>query len=371
VVILAVAGAGYLVYRHFAAAGAAAAAKAQGAGGMALPVEGIAARQGEISTRLQVAGQLQAQDGVVLKSEVTGRVVEIAVKDGTPVKKGALLVRIDDSVQKADLAKALADLEVSEANVGRYQRLQQIGAASTLQVDNARAQAKLARANVQGAKAALDKMHITAPFDGAAGIVQVTSGEMIQPGQAIVAVTDARKMKVIFSLPERDALAMKPGVDVDVIPNDDVNTTPISGTIAALDGRVDPATRTVAAKVLVDNADGALVAGQFVRVSVPTHTVADAVIVPDSALVPNGSDIFVYVVNPAAKGMTMSSRTTVTVGLRTDNEAQITSGVQAGQIVVTAGQQKLMAPVMPVMVLSPTNITRSEATVEPLSNKSE
>jgi membrane fusion protein (multidrug efflux system) len=119
-------------------------------------------------------------------------------------------------------------------------------------------------------------------------------------------------------------------------------------------------------KVLLDNADGRLVAGQFVRVRVPVRSVSDAVIIPDQALVPVGNQTFAYVIVPGKDGGVMASKTTVEVGLRGANRVQVTAGVQSGQQVVTAGQQKLQAPTTPVKLLSPTQVTVPPAEVEEL-----
>jgi len=208
----------------------------------------------------------------------------------------------------------------------------------------------------------LARYQIAAPFDGVAGIAQVNVGELVQPGELLVAVTDNARLKVTFKVPDTQATNLDEGAAVAVL----AEGREVSGTIAALDGRVDPLTRTLEAKVVLDNSDGALVAGQFVRVRVPVKAVDDAVTVPDQALLPQGDTVQVFVVVPGENGSQMASRTTVTVGLRAGGKAQIVQGVQAGQMVVTAGQQKLQAPTMPVMVQSPTAITVAPQAVEEL-----
>lgn len=363
-------GGGVYWYMHAQAAGAAAAAQAAKAGAsMAVPVEVAAAVTGPLSETLEVAGQVQADTGVELRSEVTGRVVAVKAKDGEPVKKGSLLVVLDDSVQRATLAQAQANHELAQANVGRYQRLVAVGAASQLQVDQAVAEDKLQVANIQMAQANLAKFRIVAPFDGTAGIAQVNVGDLAQPGELLIALTDNNTLKVSFKVPETQATSLKVNAPVRVrseaAPGVE-GPTEVTGTIAALDGRVDPASRTLEGKILLDNHDGALVAGQFVRVRVPVRDVSDAVIVPDSALLPQGETIFAYLIVPGKDGGVVASRTTVTVGLRSANRAQIVSGITEGQQVVTAGQQKFRGLVTPVKLLSPTYIDVPPAAVEEL-----
>ncbi|RYG60563.1 MAG: efflux RND transporter periplasmic adaptor subunit [Alphaproteobacteria bacterium] len=344
-------------------------APAGGPQGGGIAVEVVKATQGPIAETLEVAGQVDASSGVELRSEVTGRVVALRFTDGASVKKGNALVVLDDSVQRATLAQADAASALAEANVGRYQRLVEVGAASRLQVDQAVAQAKLEKANIQMAQANLAKFRIAAPFDGATGIAQVSVGDLVQPGELLVALTDNAQMKITFKVPEVQAASLQVGAPVTVrVDNGTDRTSPtvIEGEIAALDGRVDPASRTLQGKVLLDNKDGVLVSGQFVRVRVPVRTADDAVVVPDSAIVPQGNGVFAYVITTGEEGRNMASRTTVEVGLRTANKAQIVKGVQAGQQVVTAGHQKLQGPLMPVQLRSPTEVTVSPQAVEEL-----
>ncbi len=285
------------------------------------------------------------------------------------VKQGAALVVLDDSVQRATLAQAEASSALAEANVGRYQRLVEVGAASRLQVDQAVAQAKLEKANIMMARANLAKFRIAAPFDGATGIAQVSVGDLVQPGQLLVALTDNAALKITFKVPEAQATTLQVGAPVTVrIDNGTSRTSPtlIEGEVAALDGRVDPASRTLQGKILLENKDGVMVSGQFVRVRVPVRSSEDAVVVPDSAIVPQGNNVFAYVITTGEDGRTMASRTTVDVGLRTANKAQILSGVHAGQQVVTAGHQKLQGPLVVVQLRSPTLVTVTPQAVEEL-----
>lgn len=345
-------------------------APAGGPPGGGVAVEVVQAVEGQIAETLEVAGQVEAHAGVELRSEVTGRVVGLRFKDGSLVKKGHALVLLDDSVQRATLAQAEAASALAEANVGRYQRLVDVGAASQLQVDQAVAQAKLEKANIMMAQANLAKFRLAAPFDGVAGIAQVSVGDLVQPGELLVALTDNSKLKITFKVPEAQATSLQVGAPVTMrlTGGVDANASPtlVQGTVAALDGRVDPATRTLQGKILLDNADGTLVAGQFVRVRVPVRSAEDAVVVPDSAIVPQGNNVFAYVIVPGENGGVTASRTTVEVGLRGANKAQIVRGVQAGQQVVTAGHQKLQAPTVPVQLRSPTAVTVAPQAVEEL-----
>lgn len=331
-------------------------------------VESMLVRRGNLSDTLTVVGQVQANQGVQLRSEITGRVARLPLQEGSRVVRGTLLVQLDDSVQRAELARAEATLQLSENNLGRTQRLLADNAASQQALDNAVADAKLARANVQLAKANLAKAYIMAPLDGVVGIRQVNVGDYIQPGSVLVAVTENDKLRVTFRLPEQVAAGMRVGTPVTIIA--DSTNVQVTAPITTLDTQVDPASRTRQAQVVLDVGEEGLVAGQFVRVTVPTATVANALIVPTQALVPSGQTTNLFVVTTSGT-QTVASRTTVTVGLRVKDFVQITAGVTQGQRVVTAGQQKLQAPVMPVTLVTPTVITVRPAPVEELPMNAE
>lgn len=337
-------------------------APAQGGAKPPLPVEATTALQGRIAESLVVVGQVTPLFGAEIKAEIAGRVVRLNKPDGSNVKKGEEIIRLDDSVLAAQMAQASANLSVAKNTAARTGRLLDVGAASKQEAEQAAAASSLAAANVQLAKANLEKARIVAPFDGVLGVAGVTVGTYVNPGDTLTTLAQPEKVKVVFRLPEAQARQVVTGSDARVL-TDDGQEHPAK--VVAVDSLVDTATRTVQGRIDLDNADGTFTPGQFVRVSVDVKVADNVVLVPDMALVPMGGAMVVYVVNNTDKG-TVSSRTTVEVGLRGNNQAEITKGVNPGQLVVTAGQQKLQAPVMPVKVGSPTTITVRPASVETL-----
>lgn len=325
-------------------------------------IEATTATQGRLAESLVVVGQVTPLFGAEIKAEIAGRVVRLGKPDGSAVKAGEEIIRLDDSVLAAQLAQASANLSVARNTAARTGRLLEVGAASKQEAEQAAAASSLAAANVQLAKANLEKARIVAPFDGVLGVAGVTVGTYVNPGDTLTTLAQPEKVKVVFRLPEAQARQVAPGSDARVL-TDDGGEHPAK--VVAVDSLVDTATRTVQGRIDLDNADGTFTPGQFVRVSVDVKVADNVVVVPDMALVPLGGGMVVYVVNSTDKG-TVSSRTTVEVGLRGNNQAEIVRGVQAGQRVVTAGQQKLQAPVMPVTVGSPTTITVRPASVETL-----
>lgn len=332
-----------------------------------LTVEATAATQGRIAQPMVVVGQVSPLFGAELKAEIAGRVVKLAMPDGSTVKAGQELIRIDDSVLAAQLAQASANLSVARNTAARTARLLEAGAASKQEAEQAAANASLANANVQLARANLEKARIVAPFAGVLGVAQVTVGTHVNPGDTLTTLAQPENVKIVFRLPEAQARQVAPGADARVL-TDDGEEHPAK--VVAVDSLVDASTRTVQARIDLDNKDGTFTPGQFVRVSVDVRVADNAVLVPDMALVPLGGAMVVFIVNNTPEG-TVSSRTTVEVGLRGNNQAQILKGLQAGQMVVVAGQQKIQAPTMPVKVSSPTEIVVRPASVEILPRASE
>lgn len=334
-------------------------------GAMVIPVEGTTVKRGDVAERLTVVGQVEAFYGTEIKTEIAGKVVAVGAKDGDEVAAGDVLFQLDDSVLRAQLAQAEANLQLAINTQHRNQRLVKAGAVSKQQTESAAAEASLARANVQLAKASLDKAFIRAPFAGRLGVGRVNVGNYVTPGTLLTTVTDASKVKVLFDIPEKYAglqVGAAAVLDVDHVDG----ALKIAALLTAVDGKVDPATRTVDARVDVDNTNGVLVPGQFVRVTVDTRLSANTLMVPDMALVPQGNKMFVFAVNPGQPAM--ASRTEVQIGLREQNFAEVLGGLKEGQVVVTAGQQKLQAPVMPVTVSSPSAITVLPSPIENLNN---
>jgi membrane fusion protein, multidrug efflux system len=326
-------------------------------------VEVMPAAFGNLTQTAVVVGQVSAQMGTVLKAEVTGKVTALPFTEGAAVAQGAVLVQLDDAVERAELAQAEANRSLASNTLARTTRLQQADAASLQELDQAAAQEKLARANVALAQANLAKRTIVAPFAGVAGLRSVTVGELVQPGQPLLTVSDNTNLKVIFKVPEAYTPMLTVGQTIQLV--DDTGAVITSATISAQDAALDATTRTRAVQALVSHSTlaGSLVPGQFVSVQVPVATQRSATLVPEQALVPRGMDNLLYVISTSGS-TAVASATQVQVALRGGGQVALQSSLPSGTQVVVAGQQRLQQPVVPVQLVTPTLVPLRPAEVE-------
>lgn len=315
-------------------------------------VEAVMASSQKISETQTAIGNVSSYESVEIRPEIDGKITSIEFQDGSNVKAGQVLFKLDSSVQSAAVAQAKASLSKAYNNSNRYNELKKKGFASSMKIDEAQAEVNLARANVQFAEANLAKTIIKAPLDGTVGIRRVSIGDYVKTGDLLVNLDQRDKMKIEFSLPEVYIKDIKIGDAVQI-----QSEPQIEGKISAIESRISENSRSIMVQVVADNIEGVLNSGQFVDVIVPISREKESVMVPDEALIPMGNKVFVYKVeNNTAK------KAEVKIGLRTDSESEIISGVKAGEVIVTAGQQKLMmSPVdgSPVRVSEPTKVESS------------
>ncbi|HWH74247.1 MAG TPA: efflux RND transporter periplasmic adaptor subunit [Methylibium sp.] len=315
-----------------------------------VPVEVARAIAQDLSDDTTAVGSLRSRQGVMVRPEVSGRVVRLGFRDGERVKRGQLLVQLDDALQRAQLSQAEAQLAIARTTLQRNQELVAQNFVTQSVVDQARANVDVAEAQVALARAQLEKLRIVAPFDGQAGIRAVNVGDYLKDGADIVALEDSSSLYVDFSLPERYAARLAPRqpveVAIDALPGERFGAV-----VLALEPQITADGRAIAARATVPNADARLRPGMFARVRVVLAERPGAVLVPEEALVPQaGKDWLIKVVD-GPQGPA-SLRVEVRTGLRRDGQVEIVSGLAAGERVVTAGQARLLrADAQPLQVV--------------------
>lgn len=304
-------------------------------GGFAMTVEAHKVSVQSIADKAVTVGSVKANESVLLRSELPGRVKEILFKEGTPVNKGMVLVRLHDEVHKAELDQAEANLKLSEAIHQRVEKLFKDKYKSLQDSDKALAEFKRDQALVDRHQAMLDKTRIVAPFDGVIGLRLVSPGDYITVGENIVNIESIDPVKIDFKLPENYVAKVNTEQEV-LVKADALGDKEFKGKIYAINPAVDVNGRSLALRAEVQNKDGKLLPGMFVVVTAILGHHQDAILVAEEALVPKGKEQFVFrVVNNQAK------MTKVTVGLRTRGKVQILEGLSPQDVVVTAGQLKL------------------------------
>jgi membrane fusion protein (multidrug efflux system) len=335
-----------------AAAPAGAAAPAAGGGGAGGPaaVEVGRAEVLRIEDDAVAVGTVHAAQTVMVRPEVSGRVVRIGFKDGQRVKRGQLLVQLDDLLQRAQLQQAEAQAAIARTNLQRSRELLAQNFVSQSAVDQNAAALDVAMAQVALAKAQLVRLSILAPFDGVAGIGAVDVGDYLKDGADIVSMEDRSHLWVDFRLPERYVGPTKTGLAVQ-ISFDALPGRRFDGRIEALDSLIDANGRSLRVRARIDKPAPELTSGMFARARVVFAVRDRAVVVPEEALVPLGGKQFLFkaVDGPASPTADLarpparvSQRIEAKLGVRAAGKVEILEGIAPGDLVVTAGHQRLL-----------------------------
>jgi membrane fusion protein (multidrug efflux system) len=278
-------------------------------------------------------------------SEIDAAVVSLPFQEGSYIKSGELIAQLDDSQLSAEVLRAEALYDQSKANYNRIKAIVEQKAGTQQALDNAAADLKVAEANLNFAKARLNKAHIVAPFSGTIGARKVSIGTFLRTGDAITELANLNEVRVSFSAPERFLSQLKRGAEVTV-------SSPVypgyevKGKIIAIDPVIDAGTRTAQITARVQNPEQKFRSGMSANISVVLNERPSALTIPTEAVFANGDQTLVYIVN---RDSTVAPAP-VTLGLQLSDVVEVVSGLEEGTQIVTAGHQKLFpgAKVIPV-----------------------
>jgi membrane fusion protein, multidrug efflux system len=311
-----------------------AAAGTPASGGPVIPVVATPSRNEHLSLEVEALGTARASESIDVTAKVSNLVTAIRFTEGQQVRKGDILVELDGAQARADLAVADAALKESTSQLQRSRELYATKVLSDQQIEQIESTYAANVARVAAARARLSDTVIRAPFNGRVGLRRASVGGLVAPGTVITTLDDTSTIKLDFTVPERVVAAMKPGLTLQAksvaYPGE-----VFEGKVASVDSRVDPNTRSVIVRALVPNGDGRLKPGMFLNVHLSRGS-ADVLVVPEESLVPEQGDVFVYVVQDGK-----ASKRKIQTGQRAVGTVQVTDGLQAGEIVVTEGTQKL------------------------------
>ena len=240
----------------------------------------------------QAVGSLRAAQTVIVRPEVSGRIVKIGFADGARVRRGQLLVQLDATLQAAQLQQAQAQASIARTNLQRSRELLAQGFVSQSAVDQNGAALQVSEAQVALARAQLARMKMLAPFDATAGIKLVHTGDYLKDGADIVSLEDRSRMWVDFRLPERFVGRTQPGQPVEIT-LDALPGRPYVGKVEALDSLVDANGRSLLVRARVDRPGSELKSGMFARARIVFAVRDRALVVPEEALVPQGGKQFI------------------------------------------------------------------------------
>ena len=302
-------------------------------------------QQQRLEDQFRTTGQLLADEEVELRAEVAGRVVRLPFREGAAVRRGQLLAALDTDVLAAELRAAQTRRDLASVQTGRQRELFGIGGLSRQALDQAEAELQVLDADLARIGAEIERRRIYAPFSGTVGLRAVSLGAYVSPGDRLATLRVTSPLKLEFSVPERYLGRVQPGDRVRFsVPG---GSGPYFAEVYAAEPGVAAATRAFTVRARTRNtlsADGAarLQPGGFAEVALVFDTVDDALMVPASAVVPGAGRPSVWL---AQDGTAVPRE--VTTGVRTADEVQITSGVAAGEVVLTSGFETVR-PQMPI-----------------------
>ncbi|MEJ7137071.1 efflux RND transporter periplasmic adaptor subunit [Amphibiibacter pelophylacis] len=290
---------------------------------------------------LQALGSLKASREVQVRTQSAGRITALNFQDGDSVKAGQLLIQLDDSVARAQLAQAQAKLKLAESQAQRQQRLLAEGFISRASVDQTQSAVAVARADVEMARATAGQMRVLAPFSGVIGLRQVSVGDVLPAGTSAVTLQARSPMWVDFPVNENDVTAVQPGqslrLALDALPGQT-----LEGRVLTTDSSLGAQNRSLIVRGQIDNPRGLLRPGMFARVTLELGVVPNTTWVKESALVSAQGRQWLFVAqSPPAEGGMRVKPVLARIGQRREGLVEILGGLSAGQQVVVAGQTSL------------------------------
>lgn len=320
---------------------------------------------------VEAIGTVSAVRGVDLTVETPGIVKDILFQANQKVEAGAVLVQLDDAVERADLEAQKAQTALAQLALNRAQELQKKGVGSDVTLDTAESVAAASTAQVAKLQAVVDQKQLKAPFNGTLGIPRIDLGQYLAPGTAVVTLQDLDTMRVDFTVPEQQLPLLKIGQTVRLGIGED--EMPYTGSIRGIDPKIDPASRLASVRAEVANTEGTLSPGQFVQVRVELPEENNVLALPQTALTSSLYGDYIFVVReakpepaPAAAADAGTATTTeqnsadatkqatgeqkpalvlaqvfVKPGRRNEGLVEILQGLTPGDQVVTAGQNRL------------------------------
>ena len=304
----------------------------------------VVARQEEWNTTLNAIGTVEAVNGVTVAADLPGLVEAINFHSGQTVNKGDVLIRLDTKQERAQLAAAEAQQELSRLDLGRAQGMLASAIVPQQTYDTASATYKQAVARVGEIRATIDRKTIRAPFAGVLGLREINLGQYLAGGAPIVSLQSIRPVYVNFTVPQQELGRMTNGASVEVT-SDALGGSTESGHISAFDSVIDEATRNARVQATFDNASGRLRPGMFVEAALARGAKTTAITLPVSAInyAPFGDSVFIVedVKGPNGKTYRGVRQQFVKLGGSRGDQVAVLTGVKPGEEVVTSGVFKL------------------------------
>lgn len=295
----------------------------------ALSVDAQIAHAQSLSSDIIIPGTLMAFENTEIRPEISGRLVELNIREGASVNQGALLAKLYDGDLQAQLRKLEVQLSIAEQTEKRQAELLKIQGISQQDYDLSLLQVKTLKADMDIVQEAILKTEIRAPFSGRLGFRNVSPGAIVTPTHVLTTIGQVNKLKVQFNVPERYSAQLRNGMNVSF----DIDGSPksFSASVLATEIMIDEATRSLAVRAAVKESDPALIPGTFAKVHLVLGQSTGALMVPNIAVIPQGRTKQLYLYK-SGKAMP----TSIITGVRDSTNIEVVSGLKAGDTVITS-----------------------------------
>lgn len=291
-------------------------------------------KKSSISDGIIITGLLLPDEEVSLSFETSGKITSINFVEGTHVKKGQLLAKVNDAQLQAQLRKLEVQLKLAEDRVYRQNALLEREAVSKEAYEQVQTDLAMLKAEIDMVKANIALTELRAPFDGIIGLRQVSEGTYATPSTIVASLTKISPLKIEFAVPERYAGIVKNGANLSF--KVEGHLKPFSAKVYATESYVDPTTHTFAIRALYANNNGQLMPGRFANVDLKTQEFDDAITIPSQAIIPEMGIDKVYLYKSGK-----AQPVTITKGIRNESRAQILEGLNIGDTIITSGTLQL------------------------------
>ena len=298
-------------------------------------VEVIKVEESNLTKQLKATGTLESPQSTELTSEIAGKIIYLNIPEGQLVNKGHVLAKVNDITNQAEIEVAKAKLENAQTNYNRMKSLREEGAISQQNLDNTLEVLRIAEGESNRIKSIHSMTEVIAPFSGALSIRKISLGKYIDPGDPIVRISQTDPLYLIFSLPEQYISQLK--VDQSVLFTVSNSEKEYLAKVIVIDPYIDPNTRSVQIKAIVQNPQRELLPGRFANISLEVSNIPNAISIPEEALIQEGNKKQVAIV---LQDNTVTLKE-VSVSKWDKDSVLISDGLMAHDVIITSGHQKV------------------------------
>ncbi len=297
---------------------------------MPVVVNYVIAAKERFNDQVYSSGRADAFNQIEVKPEISGKIIALLVQEGQEVKKGTLLVKLNDADLQAQLAKNKVQQKQSEQKLERLKKLIQINGVSTEELEIQENELEMLKADMAFIQAQIQKTNVVAAFDGVVGLKQVSEGEMVTVNQPLFNLVQLKSVFIEFSIPEKYAAFIKKGMEVN-FETDTKISTPLKATVYAIEPKIDESVQALKIRAMYQGSQS-LIPGSFVKVFTQFNDSEKQIMIPTLCIIPVLKGQKTYLVKQSK-----AYEVKVKTGLRSDNMIQILDGIMEGDTVISSG----------------------------------